>query len=135
MSGFENRKIGELSGGQRQRVMIARALVTNPQLLLLDEPTANVDSDGQAELYTLLKELNREMTILLVSHEWIVISAYVKSVACVNRHLHFHRHPEIDNDMMELMYPNTMKNGCPVELVAHGVPHRVLKPHAEMADD
>lgn len=135
MSGFENRRIGELSGGQRQRVFIARALVTNPKLLLLDEPTANVDSDGQAELYRLLRELNEEMTIVVVSHEWIVISSYIKSVACVNRHLHFHHHPEINAHMMNMMYPNPLKEGCPVELVAHGVPHRVLQSHDEMADD
>ncbi|MCP4757801.1 MAG: ABC transporter ATP-binding protein [Proteobacteria bacterium] len=131
MSGQADRKIGELSGGQRQRVFIARALVTNPQLLLLDEPTANVDTEGQAELYKLLKALNENIAILIVSHEWIVISNYVKSVACVNRHLHFHHQPEIDSDMMETMFPHSMKEACPVELMAHGIPQRTLKPHQE----
>jgi zinc transport system ATP-binding protein len=136
MDGYAQRRIGELSGGQRQRVFIARALLTHPDILLLDEPTANVDPEGQAELYELLKELNREVTVVVVSHEWLVISTYVKSVACVNRRLHFHHHPEIDADMMNVMYPPTsLKAVCPVELVAHGVPHRVLKPHRESADD
>ncbi|MBU2649085.1 ATP-binding cassette domain-containing protein, partial [bacterium] len=125
------RKIGELSGGQRQRVFIARALVTNPKILLLDEPTANVDTEGQAELYKLLKELNKDITVLVVSHEWIVISTYVKSIACVNRELHFHHRPEIDADMMDTMFPHPLKEVCPVELVAHGIPHRVLKPHED----
>lgn len=135
MSGYENRKIGELSGGQRKRVFIARALLSNPKLMLLDEPTANVDSEGQADLYDLLRELNQEMTIVVVSHEWIVISSYVKSVACVNRQLHFHQHPEINAEMMNVMYPNSRKDSCPVELIAHGVPHRVLQTHDEMKDD
>jgi zinc transport system ATP-binding protein len=136
MADYAQRRIGELSGGQRQRVFIARALLTNPDILLLDEPTANVDTKGQAELYELLRKLNRKITVVVVSHEWLVISAYVKSVACVNRRLHFHRHPEIDGDMMDLMYPPaSIKAACPVELVAHGVPHRVLKPHRELSDD
>lgn len=135
MADFAQRKIGELSGGQRQRVMIARALVTNPDLLLLDEPTANVDSEGQGDLYRLLKDLNREVTILVVSHEWIVISTYVKSIACVNRQLHFHNHPEINDEMMQTMYPHPLKEVCPVELVAHGIPHRVLKPHTDNPHD
>ena len=126
---FAGRKIGELSGGQRQRVFVARALVTAPRLLLLDEPTANIDTEGQAELYALLRELNREMTIIIVSHEWTTISTHVKSVACVNRRLHFHDRPEINSDMMETMFPGSLKDACPVELVAHGIPHRVLNPH------
>ncbi|MBT4091263.1 MAG: ABC transporter ATP-binding protein [Deltaproteobacteria bacterium] len=127
MSAYAQRKISELSGGQRQRVFIARALVTNPKLLLLDEPTANVDTEGQADLYKLLKELNKEITILVVSHEWIVISSYVKSVACVNGGLHFHHQPEGSPFMQEPVFPHPMNEICPVELVAHGVPLREQK--------
>ncbi len=131
MAAFAKRRIGELSGGQRQRVFIARALVTRPQLLLLDEPTASIDTKGQADFYRMLKELNEEVTILVVSHDLLVISTYVKSVACVNKHLHYHQQAEITGQMMETMYPCTVEEVCPVELVAHGLPHRVLQSHEE----
>lgn len=117
-----HRRIGELSGGQRQRVLIARALVTEPDLLLLDEPTSNIDSQGQGEFYELLKKLNEKMTILLVSHDVMILSSYVKSVACVNRCVHYHDEAEVTGDMMNMFH-------CPVEIVAHGVPHRVLQKH------
>lgn len=129
MAAYADKKIGMLSGGERQRVFIARALVTQPKILLLDEPTASIDTRGQAEFYRLLKELNQEMTILVVSHDLLAISRYVKSVACVNKRLHHHDQAEITGDMLESMYPCTVEEVCPVELVAHGLPHRVLKDH------
>ena len=131
MAAYGDKKIGELSGGQRQRVFIARALVTRPRLLLLDEPTAGIDTKGQADFYRLLKELNRDMTIVVVSHDLLAISRYVKSVACVNRRLHYHDQAEITGEMLETMYPCTAEEVCPVELVAHGLPHRVLMEHKE----
>ena len=113
-------------------VFIARALVTSPRLLLLDEPTASIDSRGQNEFYQLLKRLNTDVSIVVVSHDLLVISTYVKSVACVNRRLHYHQHAEITGDMLESMYPCTVEDVCPVELVTHGrLPHRVLKQHEE----
>jgi len=126
---YASSKIGELSGGQRQRVFIARALVTQPKVLLLDEPTASIDPKGQAEFYRLLKELNKDITILVVSHDLVAISTYVKSVACVNKRLHHHHQAEITGEMLEEMYPCVEEGTCPVELVAHGLPHRVLKYH------
>ena len=129
MADHAGKRIGELSGGQRQRVFIARALVTEPRLLLLDEPTAGIDTKGQAELFTMLKDLNRQVSILVVSHDLLAISRYVKSVACVNRRLHYHHQAEITGEMLETMYPCTDEAVCPVELVAHGLPHRVLKDH------
>ena len=120
-----NLHMEELSGGQRQRAFIARALVSEPDILFLDEPTSSVDTKGQAELYDLLKELNQTVTIIVVSHDLSIISSYVKSLACVNQNLIFHDAPEITKDMLAMAYH------CPVELIAHGVPHRVLPHHDE----
>ncbi len=122
---YRRRGLAELSGGQRQRVFMARALASLPDLLLLDEPTAGVDTEGRAEFYELLRELNQSVTIVLVSHDLMVVSSYVKSVACVNRELHFHDRPEITRDMLQKAYH------CPVELIAHGLPHRVLDAHSD----
>ena len=124
MWSHRSRRIGQLSGGQRQRVFIARALANGPELLFLDEPTASVDSEFQEALYTLLKELNARMTIIVVSHDISVLSACATSVACVNRTLYYHDQAELTPAMLESTYH------CPVELVTHGpVPHRVLKQH------
>ncbi|HDI59817.1 MAG TPA: ABC transporter ATP-binding protein [Desulfobacteraceae bacterium] len=130
MADFAHRRIGSLSGGQRQRVFIARALVSQPRLLLLDEPTASIDSKGQTDFYRNLKELNKSITILVVSHDLMAISTYIKSVACVNKDLHYHHQAEITAEMFDAMYPGTAEEACPIELVTHGVvPHRVLKEH------
>jgi len=117
-----SRWVGELSGGQLQRVFIARALVSEPGILFLDEPTASIDADGQAEFYELLKQINNRATILLVTHDLLIISSHVKSVACVNQQVHHHNEAEITDEMVDMLH-------CPVDLVAHGIPHRVLKAH------
>jgi zinc transport system ATP-binding protein len=122
---YRARRIGDLSGGQRQRVFVARALVSDPLLLLLDEPTASVDTAGQTQFYDFLKELNQTVTILVVSHDLMVLSSYIKSVACVSREVYFHDAPEITTDMIRAAYH------CPVELIAHGLPHRVLPTHED----
>lgn len=131
MADAADRRVGDLSGGQRQRVFIARALAVEPELLLLDEPTAGVDAKGQGTFFRLLRDLNEEITIVVVSHDLLAVSTYVKSVACVNRRLHYHDHAEITGEMLETMYPCTAQETCPVELVAHGLPHRVLKKHGD----
>ncbi len=123
MKKYAHRPVGELSGGQRQRVFIARSLVIDPEILFLDEPTASVDSQGQTELFTILRELNRHSTILVVSHDFLAVSSYVKSVTCVNQRVHQHDAAEVTQEMLDLSYQ------CPVELVAHGLPHRVLQKH------
>ncbi len=131
MEKYCKQRIGELSGGQKQRVFIARALVTNPDILFLDEPTASIDNKGQNEFYALLKELNHKITIIVVSHDLMVISRYVKSVACVNQRLHYHGRAELTGEMIEMMYNCKIDETCPVELIAHGLPHRVLHTHKD----
>ena len=121
---LRNNRIGELSGGQRQRVFIARALATQPEMLFLDEPTAGIDTNGQKRFYELMNHLNEAVTIVLASHDMMVISSYVKSVACVNQAVHYHEGCEITDEMLD-MY------ACPVEMIAHGLPHRVLKTHKD----
>ncbi|MHC0035891.1 metal ABC transporter ATP-binding protein [Pseudoneobacillus sp. C159] len=89
---FINRNIGELSGGQQQRIFIARALVSNPELLILDEPTVGVDAQNVRNFYEILQTLNKQwgITLLLVTHDMSAISDKVTHVACLNKHLHFH---------------------------------------------
>ena len=122
---YHKHRMEELSGGQRQRVFMARALVAEPEILFLDEPTASVDTKGQTDFYDFLKELNETVTIVVVSHDLSIVSSYVKSVACVNQQLIFHDAPEITGEMLEMAYH------CPVELIAHGLPHRVLRAHKD----
>lgn len=123
-----DKALGDLSGGQRQRVFIARALACDPEMLLLDEPTASVDPEGKVSLQELLGELAKTLTVVLVSHDVSVISNHVTSVACVNRTVHYHPRPEITPEMFGMMY-QCGPHGCPVELIAHGIPHRVLARH------
>ncbi|HYB41087.1 MAG TPA: metal ABC transporter ATP-binding protein [Candidatus Methylomirabilis sp.] len=89
-------RIGALSPGQQQRVLIARALVSNPELLILDEPTGGVDPEAQTSFHALLQHLNheREVTLILVSHDIGVVAREVTKLACLNRRLIFHGRPD-----------------------------------------
>jgi zinc transport system ATP-binding protein len=122
---LSDRTIGELSGGQQQRAIIARALVSEPHALLLDEPTTHVDPHMEEEFYEILRSLQKRMAILLVTHDMTAISAYVDKIACLNRRLFTHGNREIDEDMLAAVYH------CPINLLAHGIPHRVLRSHEE----
>ncbi|MEA1916158.1 MAG: ABC transporter ATP-binding protein [Campylobacterota bacterium] len=112
MSEYAYSKIGSLSGGQRQRVMIARALSLNPKLLILDEPTSSIDADGQSKIYELLKELNNEITIIVISHDLSVIIKYASKVAHVNKKLSFH-----DVSKMQNAFSVDDEHFCEVELL------------------
>jgi zinc transport system ATP-binding protein len=119
------RAIRELSGGEKQRVVIARALVGDPQVLLLDEPTVFVDAPTETQFYDILGNLARTITIVLVTHDIGVIVSHVTKVACLNRRLFTHESRELTEDMIQGAYK------CPVDIIAHGHPHRVLRPHPE----
>ena len=120
---LKHRPIGELSGGELQRTMLARAIISAPRLLILDEPNTYVDNRFEQELYRILSELNKRMAIMLVSHDVGTISPFIKSISCVNRSLHFHPSNKITNEQLKVY-------NCPIELVTHGpVPHRVMQDH------
>ncbi len=101
---LERRPFAALSGGQRQRVLIARALACEPELLLLDEPFAGLDIHAEEQLYGLLGELNRRLTIVLVSHDVAYVSKFVQTAICVNRHVHTHAASELHGEVIRRLY-------------------------------
>lgn len=119
LSKFMHRNIGELSGGQQQRVFIARALVSEPKVLILDEPTVGVDAHNVQSFYEMLEQLNKErgITLLLVTHDIGTISDKVTHVACLNKNLHFHGKSE----EFEKLQSNEMSQfyGHDVHLLSH----------------
>ncbi len=123
MAEFVDTPIEKLSGGQRQRVFLARALAADPRILLLDEPTTGIDAPSQSMLFELLRDLNSHMTIVLVTHDTVAISRYIKTVACINQRLYLHEEGKITQEMLDATYQ------CPVDLIAHGIPHRVFDEH------
>jgi zinc transport system ATP-binding protein len=107
------RAIASLSGGQLQRVLVARALATGPELLLLDEPTAHVDTRAEHGLFDLLATLHAKMTIVVVSHDVGLVSRHVDRIACLNRRLVCHAPLPLEPGVLEQLY------GMPVRLVDH----------------
>lgn len=112
MEDFSNSKIGALSGGQRQRVLIARALCGNPKILLLDEPTSSIDAQGQKDIYNLLQELNKKITVIVVSHDISVILGHANKAAYINRTLVMH-----DIDPKKKGFKENDEHFCEVELL------------------
>lgn len=115
--------IGAVSGGQMQRALLCRAIISEPKLLILDEPTNFVDNKFENELYRTLHDLNDRMAILMVSHDVGTISSVVKNIVCVNRHVHRHDSSTITEEQLR-------NYDCPIQLISHGdIPHTVLKNH------
>ncbi len=120
---LEQKTIGMLSGGQIQRVLLARAIVSEPKLLILDEPNTFVDNQFESDLYRSLKQLNEQMAILMVSHDVGTISSCVKTIACVNKNLHYHKSNKINQEQLN-------SYNCPIQVISHGkIPHTVLEDH------
>lgn len=134
MEEFANRRIGELSGGQKQRVFIARAIVGEPRLLLLDEPTTGVDARARDDFYQLLSDLMVDLsfTIILASHDLEVVPARVDEIICINQSVFVHAPPDEvrDTDVFRRAY------GCELEFMMHGRhPHRVIGRHEDEEHD
>ena len=120
---YSGKAIGKLSGGEMQRAFLCRSLVSDPELIILDEPDTYVDSGFEKELYEVLQEFNERMAVVLVSHDVGTITYYVKSIACVNKELHYHPSNIITEKQLA-------SYNCPVQIITHGdVPHTVLGKH------
>lgn len=119
MSNYQHKNIGELSGGQQQRVFIARALVSDPELLILDEPTVGVDLSNVKSFYSLLRQLNetKNISLLMVTHDIEIITEHANQVACINKSIHFHKVSE------ELKAKNekeiSLLSGYPIQTILH----------------
>lgn len=124
LEGLENRPIGALSGGQLQRALLGRAVVADPEVVILDEPSTYIDKRFEARMYELLDDINRHCAIILVSHDIGTVLQQVKAIACVNETLDYHPDTTVSEEWLEQAF------GCPIDLVGHGeLPHRILGKH------
>ena len=118
-----SRSIGEVSGGEMQRALLCRAIISEPKLLILDEPTNFVDNSFEREFYAMVQELSHNMAVMIVSHDLGTITSVVKSIVCVNRTAHRH-------DSNVLTEEQLRNYNCPIQIVSHGhIPHTVLEHH------
>ena len=122
LESLSDRPFAAISGGQQRRLLIARALAAEPEVLLLDEPSANLDFKVGDELFELLRKLSDRLTIVMVSHDAAFVSPSVKSVVCVNRHVHVHPTAQVDSEIMSELY------GRPIRIIRHDR-------HFEMGND
>ena len=119
-----SRPIGEVSGGEMQRALLCRAIISEPKLLILDEPTNFVDNSFEREFYAMVQELSHNMAVMIVSHDLGTITSVVKSIVCVNRTAHRH-------DSNVLTEEQLRNYNCPIQIVSHGhIPHTVLEHHS-----
>ena len=124
LEGLEKRAIGALSDGQLQRALLGRAIISDPALVVLDEPSTYIDKRFEARLYELLAEINHDCAIILVSHDIGTVLQQVKSIACVNETLDYHPDTGVSEEWLERNF------NCPIELLGHGaLPHRILAEH------
>ena len=89
LEGLEHYSLSQLSGGQLQRTLLGRALVSSPDVIVLDEPSTFLDHRSESELYTLLEEVNKQCAIILVGHDIATVVRHSHSIACVNGHFHY----------------------------------------------
>lgn len=130
LSGLEHRSIGTLSGGQLQRTLLGRAVISDPEVIILDEPSTYLDRHFEAQLYQLLADLNHQCAIILVSHDIGTVLRQVKSIACVNGTLDYHPDTGITAEWLERNFQ------CPIDLLGHGdLPHRVLGRHIHHSNE
>ena len=116
--------------GQLQRALLGRAIVSDPSVVILDEPSTYIDKRFEARLYELLAEINRDCAIVLVSHDIGTVLQQVKTIACVNETLDYHPSTEITGEWLEKNFH------CPIELLGHGtLPHRILSTHTHSHDN
>ena len=124
ISDLASRPIGEVSGGQMQRALLCRAIIAEPKLLILDEPTNFVDNRFEHEFYRMVQSLSKRMAIVIVSHDLGTISSVVKSIVCVNRHVHRHNSNTLTEEQL-------LNYNCPIQILSHGhIPHTVLAHHS-----
>jgi zinc transport system ATP-binding protein len=124
ISDLKDQQINELSGGQLQKVLLGRAIISNPNLLILDEPFSNIDTNSTNKYFHLLKELSHDMSILIISHDIGIITSFTDDVVCMNKTAHYHHGSHLTNEVLQDTY------SCPVELIGHGIPHRVFPHHS-----
>lgn len=126
LNGLEHRAIGTLSGGQLQRVLLARAIVSSPEVVILDEPNTYIDKRFQEQMYKILATINNNCAIIMVSHDIGTTLKNVKDIACVDTTLHYHPTAEISEYELQQYFGNS------IELLEHAnIQQKILKPHKD----